>query len=133
MEMKAEMVTHRTTLFEDNNVVFTVYEQTTTMAQAEHLPRGYRAVWEEREKLCVAKLAPRLHSGLKAADFSVLLLEQGATSRDDRIVELHIWGSLTIRSVQHVRILRERSRPLKAAIKDLQRLLKQYNVDVDVI
>ncbi len=65
------MVTHRTTLFEDHNVVFTVYEQKTTMADAENLEKGHRAVWDEREKLCVAKLAPKLNAGLNQADFAV--------------------------------------------------------------
>lgn len=131
LEMKPGMVTHRTTLFEDNNVVFTVYEKKATMAQAGNLEPGHRAVWGDRHKLCVAKLAPRLHSGSVAADFPRVLLEQGKTTRDDRFVELHVWGSLTIRSLQRVRIQRQRHRPLKAAIQDVRRLLKRYNVDVD--
>lgn len=130
--LKNEMVTHRTTLFEDNNVVFTVYEQQMTMAKAVDLEPGHRAVWGEREKLCVAKLAPRLEAGLATRDFPDLLLESGLSTRDDRFVELHIWGPLTVRAIDRIRILRMRNRPLSTAIKDLQRLLQPYQIDVEV-
>lgn len=133
MELKDRMVAHRTSLFEDNNVVFTVYEQKATMAGAESLEPGHQAVWEECEKLCIAKLAPRLHSALKSEDFLQLVLEPGLTTRDDKFIETHIWGSLTIRSVARVRIHRKRHRPLKAAIADLKRLLKQYNMDLEIL
>lgn len=133
MELKDRMVAHRTSLFEDNNVVFTVYEQKATMASAENLEPGHQAVWEECEKLCIAKLAPRLHSALKSEDFPQLVLEPGPTTRDDKFIETHIWGSLTIRSVTRVRIHRERNRPLKAAIADLKRLLNQYNMDLEIL
>jgi hypothetical protein len=126
------MVAHRTTLFEDNNVVFTVYEQKATMADAEDLEKGHRAVWEDRHKLCVVKLLPRLQPGLPAANFPRLLLEQGRTTSDDRFVELHIWGSITIRAVKHVMIARRRNRPLKAMVRDVERLLNQYNVTVEM-
>jgi len=109
-----------------------VDEKNATMAEAENLERGHRAVWEDRQKLCVAKLAPRLHSGLTTVDFPSLVLQQGKTTRDDRFVELHVWGSLTIRSVHRVRIHRQRNRPLKAMIRDVQRLLKHYDVDMEL-
>ena len=133
MVMKDKMVAHRTSLFEDNNVIFTVYEQKTTMADAVNLKPGYRATWDEREKLCVAKFHRHLIPTLKVTDFSALLLTQGATSADDRFVELHIWGSLTIRSVERVRIHRQRRRPLKAAIEDVKRLLARYRVALETV
>jgi len=101
------------------------------MADAEHLDRGHRAIWDERTQLCVAKLASKLPAVASSNDFPGLILEQGATTSDDRFVELHIWGSLTIRSVERVRIKRKRHRPLKAAIKDVSRLLQAFNVGVE--
>lgn len=133
MELKDMMVAHRTSLFEDNNVLFTVYTQRAAMADAVNLEPGHRAAWDEREKLCIAKLAPRLNSGAKSEAFPQLVLEQGQTTSDDKFIETHIWGSLTIRSVACVRIHRERNRPLRAAIADIERLLKQYNVKLDVL
>ena len=108
-----------------------MYERQATMADAENLERGYRAVWQDRQKLCVAKLAPGLHPGMTAGHFSTLVLEQGMSTREDRCLGLYVWGSLTIRSVERVRIRRQRTRPLKAAIRDIERLLLQYNVKVE--
>ena len=131
MELSNPKVAHRTTLFEDNNVVFTVYKQSASMADAGELEPGHRATWDRRNRLCVAKLAKRLTSGLHSSHFADFVLEQGPTARDDRFVELHIWGSLTIRSVARVRIHRKRRRPLKAAIADVRRLLKDYHVALE--
>ena len=57
IEIRDVMVTHRTSLFEDNNVVFSAYDQKTTLAGAGELECGHRARWADKEKLCVAKLA----------------------------------------------------------------------------
>jgi hypothetical protein len=107
-----------------------VDEQKATMADAENLEKGNRATWDERRKLCVAKLGPQLAPNMTLQDFPGLLLEQGATTRDDRFVELHIWGPMTIRSVQSVRVERRRNRPLKAQIGDLRNQLKKYSISV---
>jgi hypothetical protein len=126
------MLTHRTSLFIDNNVVFTVYEQKAAMADALNLERGHRATWDERHKLCIAKLGPRLDPNAVPGDFARLLLTQGATARDDRFVELHIWGPITVRSVQSARVRRWRNRPLKAQLGDAQRLLERYNIVLEM-
>jgi len=130
--LKDLMVGHRTSLFEGNNVVFTVYKQKLSMADAENLDKGFRAVWPEREKLCIAKLVSRLHVGVAGKDFPSLLLEQGATTMEDEFVEAHVWGSLTVRSMQHVRIHRKGSRPRKAVINDVGQLLSNFKVPMDI-
>ncbi len=126
--LKLHMLTHRTSLFTDNNVVFTIYAQKSAMADAENLERGHRATWDERHKLCVAKLGPQMDANLAPGDFATLLLQQGRTTEDDRFVELHIWGPVTVRSVQSVRVRRLRNRPLQAQLRDTQRLLTRYNI-----
>jgi len=128
--LKNAMVTHRTSLFESNNVVFTVYKQKTSMADAEKLENGFRAVWEDRHKLCIAKLAPRLHRHLGRADFAGLLLEQGATTMDDKFVEAHVWGPLTVRSIECVIIRRRGRQPRRTPIKDVRLVLASYNITV---
>ena len=128
--LKTSMVSHRTSLFEDNNVVFTVYGQRATMADAESLEKGHRAVWADREKLAIAKLAAKLLPTLTPDTYPGIVLEQGKTTEDDRFIEVHIWGSLTIRAVESVTISRRGNRPLKALIKDLDRLCKKHGVPV---
>lgn len=130
--LKTDMVSHRASLFEDNNVVFTVYEQKASMADAENLEQGHRATWSERQRLCVAKLAPKLHAGLAAKSFPGILLEQGKTTQDDHFVEVHVWGPLTIRSVDRIRVLRRGNRPRKVVLKDLQSELNKYKIPLAI-
>jgi hypothetical protein len=129
--LKTGMICHRASLYEDNNVVFTVYTQALAMADAVDLPKGYRAIWVDREKLCVAKLAPKFGSGTTASDFPRILLESGRTTMDDRFVEVHIWGPLTVRAIERVRVFRKANRPAKATLRDVERLLKPYNVKLE--
>jgi hypothetical protein len=130
--LKLRMVKHRTSLYTDNNVVFTVYEQKAAMADAENLERGHRATWDERHKLCIAKLGSGLDAKLAPGDFAKLLLQQGRTTKDDRFVELHIWGPITIRSVQSVRVRQRHNRPRKVQLRDVQRLLATYNIVLEI-
>ena len=106
--LKLHMLAHRTSLFIDNNVVFTVYEQKAAMADAENLgKRTPRRTWDQRHKLCVAKLGPELNSSHVPGDFARLSAEaRGYDAEDDCFVELHIWGPISIRSVQIVRVWR---------------------------
>lgn len=131
LTLRTSKVSHRASLFEDNNVVFTVYQQRATMADACNLPKGYRSCWDDREKLCVAKLAGVLQPHHVLSDFPKLLIQQGRTTRDDRFVEVHIWGPLTIRAVERVRVFRCGSRLPKAILCDVKRLLKKYNVEME--
>jgi hypothetical protein len=131
MVLKTGMICHRASLYEDNNVVFTVYTQALPMADAVDLPKGYRAIWDDREKLCVAKLAPKIESGTTVSDFPRILLESGRTTMDDRFVEVHIWGPLTVRSIERVRVFRKGNRPAKVTLRDVERLLKPYNVKLE--
>jgi len=128
--LKTELVAHRTSLFADNNVVFTVYDRQVTMAGAETLEKGHRATWDDRHMLCMAKLGPELKKSMQPQEFPGLLIKQGETTMDDRFVELHIWGSLTIRSIKVARVRRQENRPPKVLIKDLRRAVARYNVEL---
>jgi hypothetical protein len=133
LQAKDEMILHRTTLFEDNNVVLTALYQSVAMREADNPPKGFRAVWEDRHKLCVAKLAGQLAIGQSSIDFQGLLLAQGANTSDDRFVEAHIFGSLTVRSLASVRITRRRNRPTRTEIKDVSRQLANHTVAIETI
>ncbi len=67
-------------------------------------PSGYRAVWEDRAKLVIAKLAPRLTTATAERDIDGLLLHAGATRMDDEFVEVHIYaeGGLDARDADMV-------------------------------
>lgn len=91
--LKEALIADRTSVFEDNSAVF-------LRDRDFKLLPGHRATWSERSKLCVAKLAAQIDGTAKPSDFPGLLLRQGATPEEDRFVEVHVWGALTIRAVE---------------------------------
>lgn len=131
--LKTPLIEQRTSVFEDNNVVFTVYSQKTTMAQAIDLPPGHLTDWQNRNKLAVAKLAMRLpKTSPSQEEIAGILIDQGATTADDRFIELHIFGPMTVLTIEKVRItpkkVGNRRMPKKAEVASLRAALKQNKV-----
>lgn len=101
--LRTGMIAHRATVFEENSTVF-MEHQGIKLGEADHLPCGYRATWENRHKLCLAKLYNEIREGMGPADYAAVLIKQGATTGDDQFIEVHIWGPLTARTMEQVTI-----------------------------
>lgn len=100
--LKDEFIRHRASVFEENSVLW-MQRQRILMSEADNLPKGYRATWRNRAKLAVAKLGHRVDAG--KTSFANLLLHSGATTADDDFIEVHIWGPLTVRSLDSVKYI----------------------------
>ncbi|HEX6864714.1 MAG TPA: hypothetical protein VF414_17925 [Thermoanaerobaculia bacterium] len=89
LELREDMIAHRASVFEENSTLF---------LKQHHYdpPLGHRATWGDRSKLCVSKLAGELRESSSEPEFSVLLLSPGETPAEDRFVEVHIWGPLSL-------------------------------------
>ncbi|HEX7185075.1 MAG TPA: hypothetical protein VF756_24820 [Thermoanaerobaculia bacterium] len=122
--LKEELIAHRSSVFEDNAAVF-------LRDRGYQVPAGSRAVWRERSKLCVAKLAFRLQANTRPDEFAALLLEQGATPEHDRFVEVHVWGPLTVRTFERV-TLSLPGRPGQAFRKALLTRLGAVGVGLEI-
>ncbi len=99
--LRDELIAHRASVFQENSSLF-MERQQIKISRRPVLPPGYRAAWNERGKLCVAKLAGMITPNTKSRDFSTLVLRSGATPDEDEFIEVHIWGPLTVRAVEHV-------------------------------
>jgi hypothetical protein len=113
-------------VFEENSVIFFSKHFRRDLDDEPRLPRGYRATWGERGKLCVAKLAERIDAATSPGAYSGLLLRPGSTSEDGDFVEVHVWGPMTIRTVERVisnKPTRHTSRKIKNRATE-QRLTK---------
>lgn len=91
--LREDMIAHRASLFEENSVLFMEHHDV-AIAEAHKLPRGHRAVWAERSKLCVAKLAAKIGHETTDAEFPKLLLRDGRTPEGDEFVEVHVGGPM---------------------------------------
>jgi hypothetical protein len=126
--LRTEMIAHRASVFEENSVLF-MKHQGVRMEDAHRLPKGYRATWGERPKLCVAKLAAKIDASTPPGAYSALLLRPGSSPEEDDFVEVHIWGPMTIRTMERV-TFNPRKRTPRAVIKSHQQRLAKFGVAV---
>jgi hypothetical protein len=119
LEFREDMIAHRTSVFEENSVLW-LDHQGIRIADAHNLPRGHRATWGNRAKLCVAKLATKMPKVIDEQQFPELLLQPSQSTTAD-FVELQICGPLTVRSFASVR--------LPKGLKRAQRVIAQAIVE----
>ena len=90
--LQESMIAHRASVYEENSAV-------SMKKHAYEPPPGCRATWDDRCKLCVAKLGREVEATTTPAELPGLLLQPGATPDEDRFVEVHIWGPMTVRTM----------------------------------
>jgi len=124
--LRSDMIAHRATVFHENSIVF-MKHQGIKVAEVDKLPPGYRATWAERGKLCVAKLYGSIDASTPPDEYCTLLLRQGKTSAEDDFVEVHIWGLMTVRTIEQVTLTNPRA-VSRATIKTINAKLTKANV-----
>jgi hypothetical protein len=129
IELRDEMIAHRASVFDENSVLF-MERHGVKVSRDPNVPKGYRATWGERDKLCVAKLAPRIDSATAPNQYSSLLLTQGASPEAHEFVEVHIFGPITALTMAKVKITTKKPRS-KAAIRALKSNLAKHGVMVE--
>jgi hypothetical protein len=125
--LKDGMIAHRASVFEENSALF-VERRKIKISRNPKVPKGYRASWDSRGKLCTAKLSGRIDSGTGPDKYSRLLLKAAATSEDDEFVEVHIWGPMTVLTMERVIVMAPQASKRTRAIKSK---LAKYNVQVN--
>jgi hypothetical protein len=125
LALREDMIAHRTSFLESNSMLFAQHH-------SYELPEGSKATWQDRSKLCIAKLAQRLAlerpSGGK---FARLVLFEGASPTEDEFIEAHIWGPISIRTVESVRVS---ARWAEAeSLREWEQTLDQYNIALNVL
>ncbi|MCA9640917.1 MAG: hypothetical protein KC492_09485, partial [Myxococcales bacterium] len=130
--LRPTMIAHRTSVFEENSVVF-MKRRDLELRDMMNIVPGYRAPWADRAKLCLAKLGSALQPDTTEADFSSLLLRSGKTPQEDDFVEVHVWGPITIRTVEKVVLVKPlMGRAAKAMLRVWGERLSQYGVTLEV-
>lgn len=114
---RENMIAHRASVFKENTTLFYLKNN---FKEAKAVPKGYRAIWADRAKLCVVKLAAKIDTTTIPAQYSNILLSQRATlNGEDEFVEVHILGSMTIRTIEEVSF-----NPVSTTISKKERLMK---------
>jgi hypothetical protein len=93
-----EAVKLRTTLLEENSYGFIRRHK---ILAGDKIPRGYRAVWKDRQKLAVAKLIDKALL-TKKENYATIVLESTGDRTKDEYIEVHIYGKINKEAILSV-------------------------------
>ena len=80
----------RISLLEENSYGFFTRHKLGEMTST--VPDGYRAVWEDRAELAIAKLSDRLSSAITRDELVALVLKGAQSLSEDEFIEIHIFA-----------------------------------------
>lgn len=98
-QMKTVAIADRVTFLEENSYPF--------FARHQHLickgefPKGYRAVWDNKQNLVLAKLGKAIRPGYGENDFKRLLLTPGDRDQEE-FLEAHIYEGFNIYAIEQM-------------------------------
>lgn len=125
--LRNEMIAHRTSLLDENSALF-VEHHGVKISRKPNLPQGYRSSWSDRAKLCIAKLYRSIDSATIPDEYSGILLRQGTTSEGDEFVEVHIWGPITVLTMERVIVTAVDPSEYSTIVAALEVKLKKHGV-----
>jgi hypothetical protein len=127
---REEMIADRASVFEENSALF-MERHDIRISRKPNVHRGYRATWAERGKLCIAKLYRRIDSTTTPDKYSQILLMPGATSEDDDFVEVHIFGPMTVLTMEQVIVIAPHASKRATITRAIKSNLAKHNVKVN--
>jgi len=128
--LREEMIADRTSVFEENSALF-VERHNIKISRKPNLPKGYRATWPDRAKLGVAKLYGRIDSTTTPDKYSRILLRAGATSERDDFIEVHIFGPMTVLTMEQVIVIAPQASKRTTITRAIKSILAKHNVQVN--
>ena len=128
--LREDMIADRTSVFEENSALF-VERHDIRISRQPHLPKGYRATWTERAKLAVAKLHGRIDSATTPDKYSQILLKPGATTEGDDFIGVHIFGPMTVLTMERVIVIAPQTSKRATIIRAIKSKLAKHNVQVN--
>ena len=127
--LRDDMIAHRSSVFDENSVLF-MERHGVKVSRTPNIPKGFTAIWSERHKLCIAKLAGRIDSTTRPNQYSTLLLKQGTSPEYDEFVEVHIFGPITVLTMAKVVITTPKARQRATIVRALKSKLAKHGVSV---
>jgi hypothetical protein len=123
------MIGHRATVLEENSALFFQRKKVITGDPA---PPGYRATWENRGQLAVAKLANKIDSDTQNDDFAEILLESSEKT-DCEFIEVHIFGSLHRRTIDRITMKAPRKKADKVLVESIRRKIEEVGSRLEIL
>lgn len=121
---RESMIAHRASVYEENSALFLKQHAYTP-------PPGHRATWDERAKLAVAKHGEEIDATTSPEQFAGVLLGPGAAPEEDRFIEVHIWGPLSLRTVERILLTKPTRKGQGATRKAIRDRLKGVGLSLE--
>jgi hypothetical protein len=109
LELRQVSIEDRASVMRENSYDF--YDRNNLGGRNAVEAPGWRSVWSSRARLGVAHLEPVVSAASADADFPKIILWSGATKRDDRYMEVHIFGELSWQTLNRITL----AQPLTSA------------------
>ncbi len=128
MVLKNQLISKRTTFFTENTVQHVLDK---SVRELPDLAKGHRADWDHVGWLCVAKAGSKVEAHTEASQFPSFIMKGGDGSGNDEFIEAHIYGNLSINTLERVKIARATGRKAKKDRKVLEARLKKHGVELE--
>lgn len=130
MVLKDALISKRASVFEENPHTFVKKHR---IILNEPLPCGYRADWENRYRLAMAKLHSNLSSTSKTEDFAAILQnDTGGTGTSD-FIEVHIYGTINRNAIEKAVMIRPKTKMDRLLWKALTCRLEDIGAEAELI
>jgi len=128
MELVPVAVAHRSSVLEENSYRFVDRHG---FLPSQPVPPGYRAPWETRSEVGVAKLADRVEATTTSNDHATLVLSSDGVDRHkDEFIEVHIHGSFNRSALQKITLLEPPKDPAERhRLKGLKKEAKRLRIE----
>ena len=125
---KEPMIVHRASVFEENPFNFCRKHEIIVGTPA---PSGYRANWENRHILAMAKLHSQIEPGTDPKDFSNILLKNTPNGKTNDFIEVHIFGSFNRSAVQLIAYRKPSNKADAVLYRRLKKNLRKLSIDIE--
>lgn len=123
--LKDLMIEERTSVFEENPYTFA---RRHSLTMNDTIPDGYRATWQCRAQLAVAKLHGRIDANTRTEEFAGILMSDDGTTGGSDFIEVHIYGTINSNAIEKIAA----SPPQKRAEVLTWRAIKEYAKDLGI-
>jgi hypothetical protein len=125
--LKDEVIDERTTVFEENTLVFC---RQRGIQIGTPIPPGFRAQWKDRYMLAGAKLHKHITASTDSASFPSILLTNSTKTDGGDFIEVHIYGSMNRHSIEQVRGPRPAADEDRVIVDSIERKLNEVGASL---
>lgn len=126
--LKEVTIKERATVFEGNSFLFC---QRQRVVAGTPPPAGYRAIWQERDRLAAAKLHAAVGPATGPEEFPGILLKAGQQTDEDDFIEVHIYGPLHRRGIERVVGRTPKRKADQVMLADLRKRLRDVGIRLE--